>query len=159
MPNEKDVLAPLTINALWDTGASSSAICSKIVSDLGLQPLRKIDVTHADGVSRKNLYKVNISLPNKFLIKNIEVIEADLVGNNFDALIGMDIITLGDFSITNVGQKTKFSFRIPSIKEIDYAKEAGDLRKAVHKIKYAGVERNDPCPCGSGKKFKKCHGK
>ena len=25
--------------------------------------------------------------------------------------------------------------------------------------KYANVKRNDPCPCGSGKKFKKCHGK
>jgi preprotein translocase subunit SecA len=23
---------------------------------------------------------------------------------------------------------------------------------------YAEVGRNDPCPCGSGKKFKKCHG-
>jgi preprotein translocase subunit SecA len=21
------------------------------------------------------------------------------------------------------------------------------------------VGRNDPCPCGSGKKYKKCHGK
>ncbi|AOY00811.1 preprotein translocase subunit SecA [Jeongeupia sp. USM3] len=25
-------------------------------------------------------------------------------------------------------------------------------------VKYAGVNRNDPCPCGSGKKFKHCHG-
>ncbi len=24
---------------------------------------------------------------------------------------------------------------------------------------YAKVGRNDPCPCGSGKKFKHCHGK
>ena len=24
---------------------------------------------------------------------------------------------------------------------------------------YEGVGRNDPCPCGSGKKFKQCHGK
>lgn len=24
---------------------------------------------------------------------------------------------------------------------------------------YSGVGRNDPCPCGSGKKFKHCHGK
>ena len=24
---------------------------------------------------------------------------------------------------------------------------------------YAGIGRNDPCPCGSGKKFKHCHGK
>jgi preprotein translocase subunit SecA len=23
---------------------------------------------------------------------------------------------------------------------------------------FEGVGRNDPCPCGSGKKFKKCHG-
>ncbi len=25
--------------------------------------------------------------------------------------------------------------------------------------KYQNIGRNDPCPCGSGKKFKKCHGK
>ncbi|HRQ79479.1 MAG TPA: SEC-C metal-binding domain-containing protein, partial [Gemmatimonadaceae bacterium] len=24
--------------------------------------------------------------------------------------------------------------------------------------RFANVGRNDPCPCGSGKKFKKCHG-
>ena len=24
---------------------------------------------------------------------------------------------------------------------------------------FVGVGRNDPCPCGSGLKFKKCHGK
>jgi preprotein translocase subunit SecA len=24
--------------------------------------------------------------------------------------------------------------------------------------KFEGINRNDPCPCGSGKKFKKCHG-
>jgi preprotein translocase subunit SecA len=23
---------------------------------------------------------------------------------------------------------------------------------------YKNVGRNDPCPCGSGKKYKKCHG-
>jgi len=29
---------------------------------------------------------------------------------------------------------------------------------ASHDPGFAGVGRNDPCPCGSGKKFKKCHG-
>lgn len=24
---------------------------------------------------------------------------------------------------------------------------------------YIGTERNAPCPCGSGKKYKQCHGK
>jgi preprotein translocase subunit SecA len=30
-------------------------------------------------------------------------------------------------------------------------------RQPVHAVKTAG--RNDPCPCGSGKKFKQCHGR
>jgi uncharacterized protein len=30
--------------------------------------------------------------------------------------------------------------------------------KRLHEL-FAGAERNDPCPCGSGKKFKHCHGK
>ena len=29
----------------------------------------------------------------------------------------------------------------------------------VDMSQFAGVGRNDPCPCGSGKKFKQCHGK
>jgi tetratricopeptide (TPR) repeat protein len=33
------------------------------------------------------------------------------------------------------------------------------LRKVEQDLDlFEGVERNDPCPCGSGKKYKKCHG-
>jgi preprotein translocase subunit SecA len=32
-------------------------------------------------------------------------------------------------------------------------------RKAESVDPYAGVGRNDPCPCGSGKKFKNCYGR
>jgi len=40
---------------------------------------------------------------------------------------------------------------------------AGKLRsldptKPAAPSEWANVGRNDPCPCGSGKKFKKCHG-
>jgi len=35
---------------------------------------------------------------------------------------------------------------------------AGVTEPAFGANPYAGVGRNDPCPCGSGKKFKKCHG-
>lgn len=34
-----------------------------------------------------------------------------------------------------------------------------DAKEAVRQERFKGVGRNDPCPCGSGKKFKKCHGK
>ncbi len=38
----------------------------------------------------------------------------------------------------------------PTTKAKTYVKDKDDP--------YANVGRNDPCPCGSGKKFKKCHG-
>lgn len=37
-------------------------------------------------------------------------------------------------------------------------KEQAD-KKALLQARFKGVGRNDPCPCGSGKKFKWCHGK
>jgi len=36
--------------------------------------------------------------------------------------------------------------------------EAAVITQGVKEDPYAGVGRNDPCPCGSGKKFKQCHG-
>ncbi len=41
----------------------------------------------------------------------------------------------------------------------DNAQAQGLLQEAEHRAKAAPVAgRNDPCPCGSGKKFKQCHG-
>jgi hypothetical protein len=82
------------------------------------------------------------------------VAEVPQLTGNADILIGMDIITIGDFSITNVDKKTVFTFRFPSIKTIDYVEEVNNLNK----LKFAKVGRNDLCPCGSGKKYKFCHG-
>jgi preprotein translocase subunit SecA len=45
-------------------------------------------------------------------------------------------------------------------RELDAARMAGAAAKSEPAQRNAGakVGRNDPCPCGSGKKFKKCHG-
>jgi preprotein translocase subunit SecA len=40
--------------------------------------------------------------------------------------------------------------------------ESGEAQTTVDQSTvnpFANVSRNDPCPCGSGKKFKHCHGK
>lgn len=39
------------------------------------------------------------------------------------------------------------------------AEKEKDAQKALLRERFKGVGRNDPCPCGSGKKFKRCHGK
>ena len=38
-------------------------------------------------------------------------------------------------------------------------KTAGAPTRTQQEDPYAGVGRNAPCPCGSGKKFKMCHGR
>jgi hypothetical protein len=35
-------------------------------------------------------------------------------------------------------------------------RENGSVKGETFRKKYSDVNRNDPCPCGSGKKFKKC---
>lgn len=115
-PNKKDYIA------IWDTGATGTVITSKVASDLGLQPIGFATSHHAGGVSKVPTYLVNIYLPNGINIPGVRVIEATLTGD-FEMLIGMDIISHGDFSFTNVGGESCFSFRIPSIKKIDYVEE------------------------------------
>ena len=75
----------------------------------------------------------------------------------------MDIITRGDFSISNKNGKTTVSFCIPSVHDIDFVEEGKKLNEANEKVNLAKrtkkIGRNEPCPCGSGKKYKNCHGK
>ena len=37
-------------------------------------------------------------------------------------------------------------------------KEQNETKEEMQKSKFKKVGRNDKCPCGSGKKFKHCHG-
>jgi predicted aspartyl protease len=141
--------------ALWDTGASGTVISKTVVDKLGLKPIGKSKVFHANGESIVNVYAVNLFLPNQVAFQFVKVTEGVLSG--FDLLIGMDIITTGDFSITNVGGKTTFSFRFPSVKEVDFVHEGNAPRQIA--AAQPKIGRNDPCFCGSGKKYKQCHGK
>jgi len=59
--------------------------------------------------------------------------------------------------------KAEYLYNIPAWEDIlteekreELAKELKDSRTVRNENK---VGRNDPCPCGSGKKYKKCHGK
>jgi len=110
-------------NALWDTGATASVLTKATVKELNLIPVGTTTVNHAGGSSQSNTYLVNVYLPNQVGIAGVLVSECDDIAGNFGAIIGMDIIARGDFSITNVGNKTWVSYRYPSIKGIDYVEE------------------------------------
>ena len=119
---QNNAYIPRLRRGLWDTGASRSTISQRVVDDLHLVPAGQCTISTANGAATVNTYLVDIALPNQVTVKDVLVSCAN-IGNDNDALIGMDIICVGDFSITNVGGKTKFSFRIPSMEEIDYVKD------------------------------------
>lgn len=115
--------------AIWDTGATASVITQAVVDACGLKPTGMVQVHGVHGAELAETFLANIGLPNGVAFPGVRVTKGKIVGA--DILIGMDIITIGDFAITNVGRKTVFSFRIPSIQTIDYVKEANRLRKSA----------------------------
>ena len=110
------------INAIWDTGATSTAITKKVVDTLGLSPTGLAKVNTANGLATQATYTIDVKLLNNVVIQGVTATGVDKLSGGCDALIGMDIITLGDFSITNHQGTTCMSFRVPSLHEIDYVK-------------------------------------
>jgi len=121
----------IEINAIWDTGATNSCISEKVVNALDSKPIRKVPVNGVHGQNVVNGYKVNFRLPNKLIVQDLDVTEAIL--GEYDALIGMDIIGIGDFAVSHSNGLTCFSFRFPSGNtHIDFVAEVEITNRPVH---------------------------
>ena len=99
----------------------ASVISMNVVNSLGLKPIGKTRVFHANGESIVCTYLINISLPNKIEFLSLLVSEGLL--SDTDILIGMAIISKGDFAITTADGDLKMSFQIPSTHNIDFVQE------------------------------------
>lgn len=119
---QEDATAPplLEFNALWDTGATRSVVSQEVAAKLELLPEGTANVYHAQGSKHVSKYFVNLGLPNRVQVVGVEVLEGVLEG--CDVLIGMDIINMGDFAVTNRDGITMLSFQMPSINHIDFVR-------------------------------------
>lgn len=136
---------------IWDTGATNSVISQKVVDECGLIPTGMAIVHSATESKSCETFLVSIFLPNKVAFPAVRVTKGR--PKDCDVLIGMDLINQGDFAITHSDGKTTFSFRFPSMEQIDFVQKKPE---PAHSTK---ISRNSPCPCGSGMKYKKCCGK
>ena len=104
----------------WDTGASCSCISKKVVETL--QPTRRgfRTVLTPNGSAIRGVYLLDFMLPQGVLVTNIMAIETDIGEQGIEALIGMDIISMGDFAVSNFNNELVFTFRTPSIETTDY---------------------------------------
>jgi len=118
----------IQFNAIWDTGATGCVITQRVVDACDLTAIGLTNVQGVGGIKVAEKYLVNIYLPNLVVIPNIEVTKGEL-GPDSAMLIGMNVISQGDFAVTNAGGHTKFSFRMPSLRHIDFVKEQETLAK------------------------------
>lgn len=101
-----------TENAMWDTGATNSLISQAIVNKLALEPYDKAYLSSASGVEVTETYLVHVLLPTGNAILDVEALLSD--NDDYDFVVGMDIISKGDFAFTNFANKSVFSFRCPT---------------------------------------------
>lgn len=111
----------LELDAIWDTGARMTTISYRVAQMLGLSGGKKTTVNSIGGAKDFESYSVNIIIPTGLCVTDVQVLCGDL--RSCDVLIGMDIIQMGDFAISNAGGKTTFTFRIlPDESAVDFAK-------------------------------------
>lgn len=142
-----------SFEAIWDTGATHSVITQAVVDACGLLQTGVKRSHTANGDCDSPSYLVSIKLPSNLIIRSLNVACLKISGT--DVLIGMDIISMGDFAISQFAGKTTFSFRCPSQEKIDFNRPSVIGRTSTT----PGLllpSRNAPCPCGSGKKAKRC---
>ena len=67
------------------------------------------------------VYFVNFRLPNGVVFPGLELVEGVVYA---DALIGMDVISHGDFAVTAGSEgETWMSFSLPSRRRLDFERE------------------------------------
>lgn len=105
--------------ALWDTGASRCAISKKAAQELNLISLGNFGIKHIGSTQSVAKYKVNLFLSEGIEFRDVEMYGTPHDDFNHDIIIGMNIITQGDFAISHSDDKTMFSFRYPSNGMVD----------------------------------------
>ena len=114
----------MAARAIWDTGATHSSINPHLASSLGLVSIDTIRVDTAGGETKDcDVYLIDLRLPNGILIADVAVAGLDIGKDDF--LIGMDVISRGDFAVSNFAGKTCYTFRVPSAGRINFMEEAG----------------------------------
>lgn len=81
----------------------------------------------------------------------------------FSAISGVAASAFDSFILNKVAQGWHPNFflddNVKATIDAKIKEKEEEANEALMQERFKGVGRNDPCPCGSGKKFKRCHGK
>lgn len=109
--------------AQWDTGVTNTCISEEVAKRYNLKPFSFARSKTPSGTLTAPMYLIDIVLNNEVIFQNWTVMSSKIGAQGIDILIGMDIISKGDFAISNFNGRTQFSFRLPSQENVDYKKD------------------------------------
>lgn len=131
--NDKTPGAPVEFRALWDTGATVTCVSLKVRDKLTLLPAKPNTTSTLSGFiggASADLTYVHIFPSDDMELELCSVYMADFDDEEFDIIIGMDIISTGDFAVCNADGKTSFSFAVPPFPDrIDLTDKAKTANK------------------------------
>lgn len=106
--------------ALWDTGASISCIASELSARFGMRSIAHWRIMTPSGMADVPVRRIDLELPNGIPISRLKVCDSAIGQQNLGMLIGMDIISRGDFATSCKNGRTMFTFRTPSQEDANY---------------------------------------
>ncbi len=126
---EKPEPIAVRYQCLWDTGATISVVTKRVATDLGLATEALIPIQAAGGLlDDVPQHYVDVQLPGGMRIPGRAVAQLPLADH--DVIIGMDIISQGDFAVSNFNGKTTFTFRMPSVEEFDFVRDLENIKES-----------------------------
>lgn len=112
----------VSCNALVDTGATNCAISDWVAKDLQL-PMIEGAVScllSADNKSIRPIVRGNIFISSDLSFNNWKITSIKNPCTEYDVIIGTDILSRCDYTISNYNNHTVFSLRYPSQGEVKY---------------------------------------
>ena len=120
-----------TFPGLIDTGATNTFVSLELATELGLVSVAIIDSGTANGKAKANVYVADLSLcDGRVVFQKHKVLSANLTEQpGVEMLIGMDILSCGDFALTHKDGNSKASFRVPSCESYDFIPSVNNFNK------------------------------
>lgn len=124
----------MKVQTLIDTGAAASYVSSFVSTSLNLQLTGNIyHVKFGEKDANRSSVLANLILSSDIYFQNQELTVLEDEPRVYDAIIGMDILSSMDYSISNYDNHTIFTLRTPSQTEIKYG-EPEDIDLLIDKI-------------------------
>lgn len=110
----------IPVDAQWDTGATISCISEDVVDSLELKAITYRKIVTPSGSDIVRAFVVDVALTDDIIMNNVLVCESKIGLQKIDLLIGMNILSKGDFAVSNFSGRTVFAFRSPSCGDVNF---------------------------------------